>query len=165
MIRTLIVLGLAAAAFASVPAQETPSDPLSKLKFLAGAWKGELNGELVEEHWTEPAGDAILGMFRWVSKEGKTRLFELLSIKAEAEGPVLRLRHFDGSFTPWASEASGAPTLKMTECAEGRVVFTSSAAGGLKACEYVVRDNQLTILVSFQEAGRQPLRFQMKRQR
>ncbi len=155
----LIALGLAAAALA----QETPADPLSKLKFLAGAWKGEMNGELVEEHWTEPAGEAILGMFRWMGKDGKARLFELLSIKAEAEGPVLRLRHFDGALTPWASEASGAPALKLTECAEGRAVFTNAAAGGLKACEYVVRGDQLTILVTFQETGRPPLKFQMKR--
>ncbi len=162
----LCLFGLFVVAAASLDfarAQGKPADSLAKLKFLAGAWKGELDGDLVEEHWSEPAGESLIGMFRWVGKDGKVRLYELLSIKAEADGPTLRLRHFDGTFTPWASEQDGIPLLRMSECAGTRVVFTNTANEGLKSCEYEVKGDQLTIVVSFFDPNRRPLKFELKR--
>lgn len=147
------------------PAQDKPDDSLAQLKFLAGVWKGEMNGDLVEEHWSEPAGESLVGMFRWVGKDSKVRLYELLTIKSEADGPTLRLRHFDGAFTPWASERDGVPSLRMSECAGTRVVFTNVANAGLKSCEYEVKGDLLSIVVSFHDPNRQPLKFAMKRVR
>lgn len=145
--------------------QEQSSESLTRFKFLAGAWKGTIQEDLVEEHWSEPAGDALIGMFRWVGKDGKTRLYELLTIRIEAEGPTLRLRHFDGSFTPWASEAAGVPALRLSESTANRAVFTNVATTGLKSCDYAVQGDELTIIVSFHDANRPPLRFQLKRKK
>ena len=51
---------------ASVPAPAAAAAPksftLADAAFLAGAWQGDMGGELVEEHWTVPSGSNITGM-------------------------------------------------------------------------------------------------------
>jgi len=49
---------------------------------------------LSEEIWTAPSGDSMMGVWRYLS-DGRLRISEILSITAEAEGPTMRLRHFD----------------------------------------------------------------------
>ena len=70
------------------------SASLAKLSWLAGRWVDDSGGNLSEETWTAPSGDGILGMWRLVVG-GQIKLSELLTIQAEGQTPVLRLRHFD----------------------------------------------------------------------
>ena len=37
---------------------------LETLKWLAGRWEGDVEGDITEEHWTEPGGGMLLGMNR-----------------------------------------------------------------------------------------------------
>jgi len=151
------------AAAGPAPAGGKSAADLDKLKFLAGAWKGDMNGEPVEEHWTLPAGDNIMGMFRWVGKNGKTRVFELLTIHADAQGPTFRLGHFDGAFNPWKSELDKIPAFRLTEGDPSRALFSNPAAdGGLKSIDYAVKEGkELHITVSFQDETRPALRFRL----
>jgi hypothetical protein len=55
------------------------------LAFMAGCWKFERNGRVVEEHWLAPAGGSLLGVSRTVAG-GKTVEFEFLEIRDLPEG-------------------------------------------------------------------------------
>lgn len=143
------------------PANAGPADAVAKLAFLAGTWSGDMNGDPVEETWSAPMGDSIIGMFRWQSK-GKTTLWETLSIKDESGTATLRLRHFDSKFEPWKGECEAIAALGATTVEPSKVVFTNvSAVGGIKACEYEVKEGALHITVSFKDDKRDTLRFRL----
>lgn len=145
------------------PAKAGPSDAVTKLAFLAGTWSGEMNGDPVEETWSVPMGDSIIGMFRWQSK-GKTTLWEMLSIKDESGTATLRLRHFDAKFEPWKGECEAVAALKATTVEAAKVVFTNeSTVGGVKVCEYEVKEGKLYVAVTFIDDKRETLRFQLNK--
>ena len=92
-----VVLAAAALAAAAAPSRaEAPKaqTTLAELAWLEGRWVGGEGSDLSEETWVAPAGDSMLGMWRYVAS-GKTRIFEILTITAEESGLVLRIRHFD----------------------------------------------------------------------
>ncbi len=85
--------------FPGSPTERAPA--LSQFDWLAGTWRAEDNDAQLEETWSEPHGDQMLGMFRW-SRGGKVWLNELMSITVESDGKlVFRLRHFDRAMVPW----------------------------------------------------------------
>lgn len=59
---------------------------LPDFSWLAGAWCGERGAARLEEHWTRPAGDALLGVGR-VLQDGRMLGFEFLRIELR-EGVV-----------------------------------------------------------------------------
>jgi hypothetical protein len=80
-------LGMLAALSASVVAfaQDPKAAPasLSRLAWLAGSWRMEKGGRVVDEQWMAPAGGVMLGMARTVAK-GKVIEYEFTQIR---EGP------------------------------------------------------------------------------
>jgi uncharacterized protein DUF6265 len=58
---------------------------LAPVSWMAGNWETRDATPYVEEHWTAPAGGAMLGNSR-VIKEGKMVEFEFLRIEARADG-------------------------------------------------------------------------------
>ena len=81
--RSLTVVALFAA-FAA-PAMCQPVGKTSDLSFLAGCWKFEAKGRVIEEHWMAPAGGTLMGISRTVAN-GKTTEFEFLQIRDLPEG-------------------------------------------------------------------------------
>jgi hypothetical protein len=73
------------------------------LAWLAGSWRGEKDGTTIEEQWSKPVGNAMMGMFRWL-QEGRVRFYEFMTIEREAEGIVLRIKHFGPGLIPWEEE-------------------------------------------------------------
>lgn len=148
----------------AAPAKPDPTK-LATLAFLKGTWGGTMNGDPVEETWSAPSADTIIGMFRW-QHDGATTMYELLAIKNEPEGPTLRLRHFDAKFEPWKNEAAGVAAMRAAEVSENRVLFKNeSDVGGLASCEYHrTNPDTLAITVSFKDAKREPLKFELKKQ-
>lgn len=61
--------------------------PVNDLNWLSGSWKLEANGKIVEEHWTTPAGGAMLGVSRTI-KNGKMVEFEFLRIEQREDSMV-----------------------------------------------------------------------------
>ena len=45
-----------------------PPSPINKLVWLAGNWRMELNGRVIDEQWMIPGGGVMLGMTRTVVK-------------------------------------------------------------------------------------------------
>jgi hypothetical protein len=143
------------------PAPAIAADPLKNFAFLAGTWRGTVGQDHVEEIWSAPSGDSIVGTFRWVSA-GKTTLFEFLTIKAQDNDAILRLRHFNAGFEPWKGECDGVDALKAITIEPAKVVFeNTSDIPGIAGCDYWVKDNTLFIKVRFANANRPPLEFEL----
>lgn len=140
---------------------------LDRLSWLGGTWTGAMGEDYVEETWSRPSGDSIIGMFRWQTSDGKTTLWELLAIRMEGGDPVLRLRHFDAALEPWKSEAGGVAPMKATTLDGRRVVFTNATGvGGLASVEYACpAPDELKIVVVFKDESRETLRFALRRGR
>ena len=81
------VLGLVLACLltTTLVAQETTvlTPSLERLRWLAGDWRMERAGRVVDEHWMAPSGGVMLGMSRTVAK-GKMVEYEFTQIR---EGP------------------------------------------------------------------------------
>lgn len=74
--RTLaaVIVAVVIAAVFAAPAAAQATDPrtatLRDVAFIAGNWRGEMEGGVAEEDWKAPLGDNMMGMFRYV-KDGK----------------------------------------------------------------------------------------------
>lgn len=60
--------------YAPAPAQTASADypvnvGIRQLAWMAGSWSGTVDGELVDAHWSSPAGGMMIGMFRWLKNE------------------------------------------------------------------------------------------------
>ncbi len=69
------------------PAKPAPPPAVEKVAWLAGSWRLEKSGRVVEEQWMAPAGGIMLGMGRTVAK-GRTLEHEFMQIR-EGPGGVL----------------------------------------------------------------------------
>lgn len=159
MLALLMAPLLAVAAPAPPVAPATAPATLADVAFLAGHWLGSEDGGLSEEVWTAPEGDSMLGMWRYVS-EGRARVFELLSLKAEDGGVVMRLRHFDPLFV--AREETTAPVvLRLAARAPGEATFEGPAVSGPGTLRLTYRREGEEGLVGVLEKGgtRQEFRF------
>lgn len=124
--RAFALLALATSLAAAPLAAQAPRPPLraatlADVAFIAGRWRGEMDGGATEEWWSPASGDNMLGMFRYV-KDGKAVFYELMSIERTEEGPVLRLRHFGPGLVAW-EEKDGATSWPLVELSPGRAVF------------------------------------------
>lgn len=117
-----VLMAAALAAPRPAMAQSDPAAVLADLDWLAGAWVLERPGERLEERWSGPTGNSMVGHFRWI-RDGDLWITELVSITAEADRIVFRLRHFGDDMTPW-EEADDPFTYRLTDHAPGRATFT-----------------------------------------
>lgn len=145
------------------PDSTAQAGALDDLKFIVGTWRGEKDGGLVEEVWSRPHGNAMMGMFRWLNAEGRSRMYELLTISREDDETFLRLRHFTPKMIAW-EEKDTPVELKLSESSDLRVVFVNVSESD--RMERIVfhqpEAGKLTIDVEFREAAdRAPLRFQL----
>ena len=82
----LAVLGLL---LASVTVHAQARSPLHDLAFMSGCWTGpDANGTTIEEHYTTPSNNLILGTTRYL-RDGLTRSFEFTMIGNVAGGSHL----------------------------------------------------------------------------
>lgn len=108
-----------------------PTAPLTParagdLAWLAGAWLGQRGADVVEEHWSAPAGETLMGMFRWLAG-GKVRFFELLTIEPEGDGLLLRIKHFHPGLRGW-EEKDQAVLFDLVQLGAQEAVFFQRTA-------------------------------------
>lgn len=124
----LILLLLIFPTVLTAVAAEPPPKPepgiltVADLAWIAGDWEGTMQGDTIEERWLAPAAGAMLGMFRWVTKDGKVDVYELLSIEPDSEGPTLWLRHF-GPRLVGEEDKEGAIPFYLGRVGPGEVMF------------------------------------------
>lgn len=158
-----------AATFQSTTPQETKPADLANFAFLTGTWQGEMNGEFVEEVWSEAQGGAMMGMFRWLHASGTPRMYELLTINRQGDDVFLRLRHFNAAMVAWEEKDAPVVLKLATPGAEdkaGRAVFenVSDDARLARIVFHQPKPNELGIDVEFRaESGAQPLHFRFTR--
>jgi hypothetical protein len=98
-------------------ARPVPPGPLEPLRFLAGCWQGTSgDGQLIEEHYTSPSSNLILGMTRYTRK-GVATGFEFSTIAWEDSTIVL---------TPRPSGQQPVP-FRLAELRESSAVWTNPA--------------------------------------
>lgn len=92
------------------------------LGWLAGTWVGHVGDDVVEEHWNPLRGGMLLGTFRWV-REGRVRFYEIEAIEPEADGVVLRVKHFDPGLVGWEERDAPHEFVLVESDDRGAVFF------------------------------------------
>jgi hypothetical protein len=128
---------------------------------MAGRWIDESGGNLSEEVWSAPAGDSMMGMWRYVSG-GKVAIFEILTITLESSGIVLRLRHFDPDLV--GREDKTTPVeLALVGWAEREATFEGPAVGTSGNVRLTYRSPSDDALVSILEKDGRKQEFTFRR--
>jgi len=105
ILRACVLAALFLSSAAALAQSKSPAEvKLDDLSFICGHNRGEMNGTIIDEHWSEVGGDTMIGMFRQI-KNGKAQMYEFLTIEQTPTGPVLRLRHFDPGLVGWEEKA------------------------------------------------------------
>lgn len=116
-----------------VSAEEANKDPstdtsknhpegLKALAFMHGTWEGKSSsGSYVEEYWSAPEGDSLVGHCRFI-KDSRTTFYEILAIVKLSDSTVLRMKHLNGEFVAWADKDE-AGDLKMVNSSDTEAVF------------------------------------------
>lgn len=119
--RLIVVLGIGLGCLVAVRAV-TAGEPagaaakLARIAWIQGAWKAGSDGDHLDEFWSPPHGDSMIGSFRWSKKE-QLWMSEMLSIVTEGENIVLRVKHFDRSMVGWEEKDKSIvlPLVKQTD--------------------------------------------------
>tara|TARA_A100000171_G_scaffold34390_1_gene32858 strand:- start:3454 stop:3954 length:501 start_codon:yes stop_codon:yes gene_type:complete len=93
---------------------KSPKATLADIAWLSGHWRGEAFGGIIEEIWSPPLGDSMMGSFKLVS-EGKTAFYEICQLVEENGSLSFRLKHFNGDLTGWEekNEREEFPLVKV----------------------------------------------------
>ena len=110
--RLLFALTVVGALFARDA--QTTKPTLNDLSWIAGSWTGtDRRGVEMEEHWTAPKGNSMIGIHRDVVK-GRTALFEFLRIEQQGDQIV---------YLSMPNGRSPATAFPLKEASGMRVVF------------------------------------------
>jgi hypothetical protein len=107
----LIALLILSAAAPGAARQAKPT--LESLAWIAGSWAGAAGGVEMEEHWTAPKGNTMIGIHRDVGK-GRTLVFEFLRIEQQGDRIV---------YLSMPNGRSPATAFPLKEVIGTRVVF------------------------------------------
>ena len=120
--RHLLAAALLAASTTAVAA-EPPS--LRDLTWLAGDWSMTTGTRVVEEHWTTPSSNSLIGMSRTV-QDGRTTAFEFVRIE---------LREADVFYV---AQPNGRPPtdFKLATSRPGELIFEGDGHDRVKRITY-----------------------------
>jgi len=145
-----------ARALASQPASQPAAHNLDQLAWLSGKWVAQKGEGRLEETWSEPYGDCMVGMFRW-TRNDKAFLYELLSVREEQVDDrntlAFRLRHFHADLEAW-EEKKTPLTFQLAEITPDEATFTFQ---GDNPWHYVYRridDNTMHVLFQRSQDGK-----------
>ncbi len=96
---------------ASVAAQM----PLEGLSWLSGCWRADLEGTVLEEHWSTPVGGTMVGFSRAVEQD-ETVFIEFSSIARTEEGVF---------YTAFIIAGNQITPFKMVALDSSEVIFTN----------------------------------------
>ena len=114
-LRHLLLLAAILASIAHVsawPQAAANNFQLERLKWMSGSWTTRQGGTVIEEHWTQPAAAAMLGMGRTIAGD-KTVFYEYLRIESRPEG-IFYVAH---------PKARTGTDFKMVRADDNEIVF------------------------------------------
>lgn len=126
---------------------------IGDIAWLAGAWVGTKGKSSIEERWSPPAGGAMLGVSRTVSRD-KMSAFEFLRI-VERDGGLVYVAQPNGAT---------ATEFTLTELGPTRAVFENPRHDSPQRIVYELSaEGLLSASIGFTKGGR-PQRFEFKRE-
>ena len=144
----LLCLGVLAGPAAAAPCT------IAKLDWLKGVWRQESKDEQTEERWTDASGALLLGS-AWTVAKGKPVFGEIMTIEADGNGLVLRLRHFSDSLSR-AWEGRDPPMLfRFSDCQDRSAVLDGQGKSAGERLTYRrLDDHRLQITGDFVHHGK-----------
>ena len=91
------------------------------LAFMSGRWEGEMEGAHMDEEWSAPVGDSMMGMFRTV-KNNEPTFYEFMVVERTEGAPILKLKHFNAGLMGW-EEKDKAFEFPLVNLEKNRAVF------------------------------------------
>lgn len=134
---------------------KSPEANIDEVAWIAGHWKGEALGGIVEEVWTEPLGGSMMCAFKLVV-DNKVKFYELCSIYEENNTLQFRLKHFNYDLKGWEEkdETVDFPFIKLDENKAYFDGFTFEK----------VSENEMNIYVLFgKEGNHKEMKFNYKK--
>jgi hypothetical protein len=104
------------------PTPASPPATIADLAWVAGTWRADDKATVSEETWSPALGGAMVGTFRMV-EGAKPVFYEFLLLEEDADGVVMRLRHFHPGMASWESEKDRPQTLRLVERGPNRARF------------------------------------------
>jgi hypothetical protein len=101
--------------------QPSPAANIEQLSWLAGHWRGEALGGVVEEHWAPPSAGSMVGSFK-LSSNGKVKFYEIEIIREVADSLVLQLKHFGHDLKGW-EEKDQTIDFRLVKIAQDAAFF------------------------------------------
>ncbi len=135
------------------------SQPISieDFSWLEGCWEGTGLGGKCTELWSGPAGNSVMGSFRYVSDD-KVVFTEHFVIRKEGDSVALLLKHFDADFKGW-EEKDKCVTFKFVKQDGDNFMFE-----GL-TYRRMGKDKMEVYVVIEENSKRQEAKFEFSRKR
>lgn len=120
------------------------------LSFMAGHWTTSHEWGEMEEIWSAPQGNNMMGTYRCV-QNGKVVFYEFFVIEhLEGEAkPSLKLRHFSPGSIAWEDKKS--PMLLNLASHEGTIAIFESVDGKTKIIYELTSPNTLSVVLRKKE--------------
>ncbi|MEM9936227.1 MAG: DUF6265 family protein [Bacteroidota bacterium] len=96
---------------------------LSAISWMKGQWKGNAFGGEVEEVWSAPMGDAMMGSFRLL-KEGEISFYEFMLFREVENTLIFQVKHFNKDLTGW-EEKNETEDFSLVKVDGNRVYFNT----------------------------------------
>ncbi|BFT31726.1 hypothetical protein D210916BOD24_29020 [Alteromonas sp. D210916BOD_24] len=124
--------------------QTSPKAQLSSVSWLAGHWRGNALGGVVEEVWSSPLGGSMMGAFKLVVGD-KVQFYELETIIQKDETLIFRIKHFGHDLVGW-EEKDKTVDFALVKVEENKIFFN-----GLTLER--VSGNEMIIYVAIEHGG------------
>lgn len=124
------------------------------LAWMSGVWRGFNGDDLVEEYWSDLRGDALMGMFRWISGD-RVKFYELAAIERCDAFVHLRIKHFNRGLVGW-EEKDQALDLRLVYARNGEAAFMETQAVSPRWAVYK-RESENRMLSYFTQQSKEPL--------
>jgi len=130
-----------------------PHSSINSLAWLSGCWGGKEEEGVVDEQWSRPAGNSLVGASRIV-RDDRTVSTEFLEIREAAEGLVLTVHPL------------GQPSVsyRLKSAGKTSAVFENPAHDFPRRIVYQRKGGNLTVRAEGDESdGRRAIRLKLKK--
>lgn len=101
--------------------QASPKADLNAVSWLAGHWRGEALGGIVEEVWAPPLSGSMMGLFKLATAK-EIKVYEIETISEEGGTLIFRLKHFDSLLKGW-EEKDQSVEFRLVKVETDKVYF------------------------------------------
>jgi len=144
-----------------VGAESPQPASLADLSWMAGDWVGGEGDSLIEEQWSAPEGNDMMGMFRLI-QEDNVVFYEFMTITLGPSGIVLRIKHFDPGLVGWEDKTDSV-VFDLQEIGDHRAVFETVKDGNPERLVFERSQDELVITLEKPADGtRTPFRYRLK---